>query len=221
MITMALVSRTIRTFTTVVFGSVFFLFTGHWAVAAEDSIQAQLDAARSIMQQLDELAAACVNPNQQATATPETPCLNFSNALNGEMLASYISHCRSIKTWRDEFVSSQSANQTNTDTDTSLSLMIDSEFLCGDDALTKRTDYIGIAYQQINGTNRSDPANVAATNTELQALRQQMLISRERQRLMNSFQQQQQRQRLETQRQFDRQELELIRQQTVPLNQRR
>jgi hypothetical protein len=210
---------------TVVICSGVFIFSWQMTIAAEDTIQIRLDAARSIMQQLDELAEQCVAPDEQSSdidnSSSQTPCLSFSQALNGEMLIDYIDHCAGIKIWRDQFIDSQTNNSASNDTKALLELMIDTELLCGEDAMIKRTEFVGQAYQMINNANRSNLAVISTNDRELRALRQQMMISQERNRLMNSFQQQQQRQQFETQRQLDRQELELIRQQIVPPTQRR
>jgi len=190
----------------------------HEISAAENQIALQLSDNRTIMQQLDQIAEACVASEQQSSAD-DTRCREFREALNGELLESYINNCQAIKTWRDQFVSSQAgASLPPVDASESLALMIDAEFLCGERALLNRTGFIELAYQQLNITNSLGVPRAGLTSKELGEFRQELLISRERERLMNSFQQQQLRQRQETQRQIDQQELELIRQQNTPLN---
>ena len=197
----------------------------HKVSAAENQIALQLSNTRTVMQQLDQIAGLCIDSEQPASSSQNTsqnmPCEEFREALNGEALETYIDNCRTIKTWRDQFVSSQSDNAAPVvDTDESLELMIAAEFLCGEDALLKRTEFIALAYQQLNNTNRPGLPLVGGTSRQLREFRQDLLISRERERLMDTFQQQQLRQQQETQRQIDRQELEFIRQQNIPQNRR-
>jgi hypothetical protein len=201
-----------------VMASLLIFSSLHQISAAENQVALQLTAARTVMQQLDQFAGACVDTEQQSSAQ-DAPCREFLEALNGEVLKSYIDNCRSTKAWRDEFVSSQSnTSAPPIDANESLELMIEVEYLCGEDALLKRTEFIALAYQQLNNTNRLEFPQAGDTTRELQEFRQDLLISRERNRLMNSFQQQQLKRQQETQRQIDRQELEFIRQQTDPLN---
>ena len=193
----------------------------HQVSAAENQIALQLSNTRTVMQQLDQFAGLCIDSEQPASTSQNTPCQEFREALNGEFLETYIDNCRAIKNWRDQFVISQSDNGAPTvDANESLELMIEAEFLCGEDALLKRTEFIALAYQQLNNTNRPGLPLAGGTSQQLREFRQDLLISRERERLMNTFQQQQLRQQQETQRQIDRQELEFIRQQNNPLNRR-
>ena len=173
------------------------------------------------MEQLDQFAVACVNSVQQSPPLQTEPCLAFNEALNGELLTTYIYACREVKSWRDQYVSSQiNSPEPDPDANETLELMIEIEFLCGEDALLKRTEFIAIAYQQLSNPSSIGLAIPNGVNQDIKEFRQDLLITRERARLTNSFQQLQLRQRQETQRQIDRQELELIRQQNVPVNRR-
>jgi len=203
----------------------FIFIPMHQVSAAENQIALQLSNTRTVMQQLDQFAGLCIDSEQLASTSQNTsqntPCQEFRAALNGEFLETYIDNCRAIKNWRDQFVSSQSDNAAPAvDANESLELMIEAEFLCGEDALLKRTEFIALAYQQLNNTNRPGLPLAGGTSQQLREFRQDLLISRERERLMNTFQQQQLRQQQETQRQIDRQELEFIRQQNTPQNRR-
>jgi hypothetical protein len=189
--------------------------------AADDPVTTQLSSTRIVMQQLDQLASVCLANEPEITNSQELSCQAFQESLNGELLETYLSNCQAIKSWREQFVSDQSNNSAPVeDASESLELMIEAEFLCGDNALLKRTEYVELAYRKLNNSSASGFNLANRSSRELREFQQDLLISRERERLRNTFQQQQLRQRQETQNQINRQELEYIRQQNDQLNRR-
>lgn len=182
--------------------------------ADSDTLNTQLDNARTAMAEMDLLAQACIESRQLTDSQTADSCLVFNQALDGELLTSYLQNCRDARAWREDYISSpETGSLDQLETDTALQLMVDIERLCGEGALLKRTRYVAPAYQQTT----SIPSGIAG---DLEALRQESLTSVERSQLRQSLQQQQQRQQQEIQRQFDRLELELIRQQNQPGNPR-
>ena len=189
------------------------------AVGAEAAIEEQLASTRAVVQELDRMAGNCLNSSEALSVN--SACQDFNEALNGDMLASYIENCQQAKAWREEFVSNQSQSDKQVvDTGESLEKMVAIEYLCGEDALLKRTEFVALAYQRINNPGAAALSANENNNRQYRELRQELLLSRERNQLLQTFQQQQQRQRSETQRQFDQRELELIRQQNNPLHHR-
>lgn len=196
------------------------LLAGSWSslMAAENPIDAALASSRQAMQQLDQSAGECLASLQQSSVAESESCVLFNQRLNGELLENYINGCREARSWRDEFVSRQiDSPEPSSNSEETLQLMVEVEFLCGEEALLNRTEFVATAYQTLT-INRIPSSR---SQQDLSSLRQELMIDRERDRLMDSFQQLQLRQRQETQRQIDRQELELIRQQTDAINRQR
>ena len=96
-----------------------------WSQTTGEDAGQSLALAQEALAQLDELAGNCLE-EQAGTES----CTGFRQALDGELLVTYINSCATARRWRDEFVTMQveSANDQaatrNTEAE-NLQLMID------------------------------------------------------------------------------------------------
>ncbi|MEX0619364.1 MAG: hypothetical protein WDZ76_03365 [Pseudohongiellaceae bacterium] len=182
-----------------------------FAFAAEPGeVGERIDAARAAMAELDSLAESCHQELQDAAGDN---CNQFREALDGEMLANYLRDCTAAKAWRDEFVAANGDSGGDADI-ASLQLLLSVEFACGQDAFTQRTDFVAAAY---NALYR--PAETGLLRGSQQSLRQlefELDYERERLRLRQSLRQLTEQQLRETQRQVDRLQQDLLREELTP-----
>ncbi len=186
----------------------------HFSIAQEDPLQLSIDAASNALQELDDKAAACLPGSTRSTSSDEAKqsCDDFLSAIDGELMASYLDHCATLKSWRDNFVS-QVANSTTEieNSEEMLRRLIGVEFTCGQNALPLRTRYVVTAFSQLQaGKNMQVDAKLSRRLAELNFA---TMEERARVLLQQSVGQQQSRSQLETERQSNSLEIELIRQQ--------
>ncbi|MCP5348893.1 MAG: hypothetical protein R3F41_12380 [Gammaproteobacteria bacterium] len=171
---------------------------------------ASLEQARASLQQLDGMAADCMAQDRD----PES-CNPFRIAINGDLLDAYLENCRVAREWRDRFVTEQVAagdqRPATNDSQALLGYLVDIEYLCGENALVRATEFVVPAYRSLG---RIDTA--AGLEYRLDSWRQQQLQERERTRQKQAVSSQERRRQQQTTQQFERLELELIRQQTQP-----
>ncbi len=188
--------------------------------AAELILEEQLGEVRNALAQLDQLAKTCLDDAAlQSSTTATTSCAEFSAALDGDLLLNYLQHCNELATWRDDFIETYQQNQlSETESTSSLRILVQMQLLCGENALAQRTTYVAPAYARLNSAPFPGRSNDRAgnANDRLDTIQQQYLIERERLRLRDSRDAVQQRQSVETQRQFDQLQLELLRQSVLP-----
>jgi len=193
-----------------------------WAQVTEEELSDNLQRAQTILAELDRLAATCLQArkNVDNTLDSEQACQQFHTALNGETLAAYLESCAIARTWREAFVDSQVDNDTtgaDGDQARQLSNLVNTEYLCGTDALTRRTEFVEQAYR-LTASNRNAARSLAnSLQYQIDSDRQSVLMERERSRLLQSLSSQRSRNLQQTRRQFDDLELELLRQQTSPV----
>lgn len=187
-----------------------------WSQTAGEDVGQSLALAREALVQLDELAGTCLE-EQAGTGS----CTGFRQALDGELLVTYINSCATARRWRDAFVTMQVespdnlAATRNTEAE-NLQLMIDVEYWCGTDALARTTENIVPAYALVKTASTGGGVLSRELQVELHRSRQEILLQAERQRLMDNRLRQQQRLQQQTRDQFQQLELELIRQQATP-----
>ena len=188
-------------------------------LAQEVSLESRIQSANESLTALDSQARACLNMFEQGDTNAATNrCDAFMQSVDGILLESYLTHCETLKTWREEFITSENTNSNFSADDavTNLRLLIGIELTCGENALQKRTKYVFSAFsllQREQSQNRSSTLG----NRHLNEFEQEQLLNAERRRLQNSVLEQQQRRRSETNQQLRNLENELLRQQ---INQR-
>ena len=181
---------------------------------SEQQLENSLLQAREALQELDELAADCLTESSGNVACPD-----FLRAVDGALLETYLDNCAIAKSWREQFVTEQvqdfAANSSRSET--SLRHLIDVEYLCGENAVARATDNVLPAYR----LTRTNPANgnslARSLQYQLDSARQNALIDQRSSNLSGGYSSQSERSRQQIQRQFDRLELELIRQQNNQL----
>ncbi len=181
-------------------------------IAQVSSLDSSVEAAAAALTELDSKAQSCLNSlDQAATSEAQQRCDEFLQAIDGELLATYLTHCDALKNWRDEFVAEAVGNdQNNTN---SLELLVGIEFACGENALQKRTQFVVDTFALLQGGQIQERRASAALSRRLAELNFQSITNQQRRLLQDAIQQQQLRSQLETQLQWNEVENELIRQQ--------
>jgi len=177
---------------------------------SEQQLADSLQQARTSLQQLDNLANVCLDASGGSEA-----CSEFQHAVDGELLAAYLENCAVAKSWREEFVTSQSqeTGATSTRSEELLKFLVDVEFLCGENALARATDNVFPAYRLTRSTQTDGSSLARSLQYQLDSARQNSLIDRQRSNLSQGVSSQSERSRRQVRRQFDQLELELLRQQ--------
>lgn len=201
-------SRTGLTLGSACFALLFFTSS---VFAQEASLQSRIDSASTALSELDDKAQSCLeNFEQENREQAISSCDDFLQAVDGSLLASYISHCDALKTWREEFITSDTSNTTNAELN--VALLSGIEFACGENALQKRTEYVVSAFTLLQGSS-NQTQTVSALDRRFSELEQERLRNSQEQLLRNGLEQQRQRRSLDTSRQWDDLQEELIRQQ--------
>jgi len=201
------------------------------SIAAENiSLQQQIDTVSQLLVQLDALAESCLNSTQNqadplAASEPaipaieeaSSPCGQFLEAIDGATVNSYLQHCNTLKSWRDNYVSTTGgANIAQEHSADTLRLMVGVEYNCGESALLKRTNFVAKAFEAANQRNtllQSLSSANAASRYRLGEFALQNRLDDNRRSMLRAVQQEYQRQLQQTRDQFNRLENELIRQQ--------
>ncbi len=184
------------------------------AQTGEQQLQDNLRRARNAAQQLEVLANDCLDENAGNEA-----CSAFRKALDGELLEVYLDNCTAAKSWREEFVVKQAQDSAATpvQSEVFLGYLVDIEFLCGDNALARNAASVTPAYRLTNTGPAGSSPMARSLQYQLDSVRQNALLGQQRRILSEGLSTQNERSRTDTQRQFDRLELELIRQQNRQL----
>ena len=124
-----------------------------------------------------------------------------------------LAQCTALRTWRESLVNGESTPVTEQDAPNTLNLMLRTEYLCGEDALLKRTTHVLAAYRQGSSAAGAGSGGSPVLRHELSTLQQQSLLDQERRRLQQALQAQTSRQQDQTGQQLQQLELELIRNQ--------
>lgn len=186
-------------------------------LAQEISLESRIQSANESLATLDNQARACLNIFEQGDSnTTAYRCDDFIQSVDGTLLENYLTHCEALKTWREEFVTSESTNSNFSADDavTNLRLLSGIELVCGENALQKRTEYVFSAFSLLQGEQSQNRSSTLG-NRYLKEFEQEQLLNTERRRLQSSVLEQQQRRRLETNQQLRDLENELLRQQII------
>ncbi len=187
--------------------------------AQEVDIQDAIDSAAEALILLDVKASDCISALDSG-ADPQAHCDDFIEAVDGEVLASYINQCRLLKNWRDDYVELTVATDLRSDGEENTEMLrrlVAIEYTCGENTLQARTEFVVAAFNR----TRNNTGGSASVERQLSQGRFNALDDAERRRLRDAVQNQQRRSLRENERQFDALENELIRQQlpnTNPVN---
>jgi hypothetical protein len=146
-------------------------------------------------------------------------CDDFIKAIDGELMASYLEQCRTLKDWRDEYVDQAVTSDLDVDTENNAEMLrrlVTIEFTCGENTLRSRTQFVFSAFNRLRSESAASGVsgpNTTLINRQISNGRFNALENSERQRLQNALQNQQIRSLRESERQFNDLENELIRQQ--------
>ncbi len=163
------------------------------------AVAARVDAALGLLEELDGMAGACLDDAGGAA------CAGFLAALDGALVGGYLEHCAALRAWRDGL-----ADRRPDGADGGLpELTAEVERACGEDAVSGRAPRAAAAFAALAGTGAA--ADAAALSRRLDALRQEMLMERERRRLLDAVAGQRAARRAEERRRWDRVERELLR----------
>lgn len=187
------------------------------------TLKAELRSANTALSDLDAKALNCMGSfNMNLGEAAALLCDEFLRAIDGELLASYIEHCNTLKTWRDDFIVAtqnspatlaNSNENSMENSEESLALMVGVEYSCGENALKERTEYVAAAFNTLKGGTLLNQSLQQSLDRRLADLEQQSRLTSQGRSLQNSIQQQGQLQQEATQQQNQRLETELIRQQ--------
>ena len=176
------------------------------------SVESRIENARETFSVLDTRAAACLAAREDNGSDGSDACANFISAIDGPLVATYLSDCGSLKQWRDAFISTPApADSSRGETERNLQRLRDIEFYCGEDALSRRTDNVQTAFNSI----RQEQLNrqYSGTGTALNRLQFERALMELRRQSDTSQNSEQHRLNAETEKLWNELELELIRQQ--------
>jgi len=189
------------------------------ALAQEIDFQNHIDASAEALILLNVKASDCLNA-LDAGEDAAALCDDFMAAIDGELLAAYLEHCRTLKTWRDSFVDQSVEQDVPSDgvsDEEMLRRLVAIEYSCGENSLLQRTEFVAAAFDRVQSQTGLGTAAIGASAA---SLRRQLSESRfnalervERERLQDAIQSQQRRSQRESERQFIDLENELLRQQ--------
>ncbi len=191
------------------------------STAQSPSIESSLDQAWDAIETLDALAVTCqVNLEPQDSENlPGAECRDFMAQMHGPAFQSYRSHCDAVLVWRDAQIAQRFAQTTDENTNdvqqsnALLDNMMRAEYVCGVDALARRSEHIIPVYQSIDGVQQQYSDGRQHLLNRIQDLQFQQRETAERQRALRAMEDSRTRQDRLTGELFDRQTLELLRQQ--------
>ena len=179
------------------------------ALAQEMTLEERIEAAEAVLQAVDERARVCVEQlADSANAVQPEECATFLASIDGEVLAGYLEQCAELKQWRDSYV--ENPPPAGPDSERDRQRLVGVERVCGEDALRRRTEYVVIAFEELNErlTRRASGLSLQRRMSELEfrssvgGWQNELDVTNSNRRV-----------RSETLQQFDQLEEELIRQQ--------
>lgn len=191
------------------------LLTSSPSSAQDIDFQNSIDATSEALIALDVKASDCLTALDSDDES-QTACVDFIDAVDGELMASYLERCRLLKNWRDEYVDRSIAADLNADAaenEEMLRRLISIEYSCGENALRNRTQFVISAFDRVRGTAAGGGATGTSLDRQLLEGRFKAIEDGERRRLQDALQNQQRRSLRESERQFNDLENELLRQQ--------
>ena len=106
-------------------------------------LERHLTEARELIQELDSAAQQCVLEDSQDS------CKAFASTLDELFIPAYLQHCDAISEWRDQLLENREAGTEMLTAEQDLARqLLDAEFTCGEDALAKRSQYVVTAFQK-------------------------------------------------------------------------
>ncbi len=101
----------------------------------------------NLLTSLDDTAQECLESEPNGSLG-NLSCQQLIAAIDGEEIARYLSECKTLTAWRDDFVVAFQTRETGAD-EQALHIMVQTEFYCGEDALRKRTTYVFPAFAAV------------------------------------------------------------------------
>lgn len=189
------------------------------SLAQEIDFQNSIDASAEALILLDVKASDCLNA-MVADEDAAAICDDFMSAIDGEVIAAYLEHCRTLKAWRDGFVDQTVEQDLQSDgagDEEMLRRLVAIEYTCGENSLLQRTEFVATAFDRVQSQTGPGTAAIGASaaslSRQLSESRFNALERVERDRLQDAIQNQQRRSQRESERQFRDLENELLRQQ--------
>lgn len=119
-------------------------------VALAQSPEAELADVRQTLASLDQQAGACQQALDQSGAGTLPPeCREFLAAIDGETVANYLSQCRTLRQWRDDFIAANRQADANSTDSLNLQRLMNIEYYCAENALLVRTSHVADAFAAI------------------------------------------------------------------------
>lgn len=174
----------------------------------ESEIELHINAVKALLLDLDSAAETCLAENNDDADS----CQEFSDSINGNTIATYLDHCRSLKDWRDQLVEeTQTSGLDGADQERTLNRLIDIEFACGEDAMTTHTRYVVSAFEKIRAPRYTSPGSSVAIRNQQQGGSIDYTL---RNSLLDGVETQQRHTERELQQMWNRLELENLRRQS-------
>ena len=172
-------------------------------VETHESLSTRVVQLEELFGSLDNQARNCLE-NTPKAKLDNPACQALLDAIDGEPIATYLQHCRSLRNWRDEFVSNyqQSVEAEQPDNDAILHLLVQTEYYCADNALSQHSDYVVAAFNELNSRpvetgNRVERSTLPASSAQLETRRMNERLRRETEQQWRSLELELLRQRLE------------------------
>lgn len=130
-----------------------------------------IDQLATLLTALDDKARACLETEPTANSE-NSNCQQLIAAIDGNEIANYLAGCANLKDWRDGYIAEfQNENLSSQDLneEQALRLLVQTEYLCGEDALRRRTEYVFPAFAALAQAMRTEtPRATAVRNGSVQ-----------------------------------------------------
>ncbi|MCY4359040.1 MAG: hypothetical protein OXD01_16165 [Gammaproteobacteria bacterium] len=111
------------------------------------AIDEQIEAIKTLFEELDIEANACL---KEDTSGENHACEVFLDHLKVETIALYLESCNDLKDWRESLVADANDSDINpTNPEQTLERLLGIEFVCGEKALVKRTEFVLLAFEKV------------------------------------------------------------------------
>lgn len=184
-----------------------------------ESLQSELATAEALLLELDAKAQNCMGSfSMNLGEAAALLCDEFLRAIDGEILSTYITHCKSLRTWRDQFIADQktptaAASNGDISAEDALDLLVNIEFNCAENALQERTRFVVSAFDALQQGTLLNQTTQLSFERRLAEIEFQTRLDDQGENLQKAIRQQGQRSQQSVQEQTLRLESELIRQQ--------
>ncbi|MFK7865285.1 MAG: hypothetical protein AB8B95_13785 [Pseudohongiellaceae bacterium] len=185
-------------------------FSPNLSAQSQQSMQTELNSANSRLAELDEKAFNCLGSfNINLGEAAALLCDEFIRAVDGETLADYISHCRTLKTWKNQITEDSNASKSELET----KLLADIELRCAENAVKEQTRYVFAAFTMLQQRTLLNQTTGQTLERRLNEIEFQSRLDTQGRRLREAVRNQGQQSIESTQQQMQSLERELIRQQ--------